>query len=200
LIGIKRVIENLEELAYLLLTDYRRRHLFSVRDFSLMLAEKHDVDPTKCEIAAISHDLFRDVNSLKLLRMAKAYRIEINHIERVHPVLLHGKVSAEFLRRRFGIEDEEILYAVAYHTSGHVSFDKIGKILFVSDSVEMTRDYPGVDELRRIAMMDLEEAFFQVLKNKITYAVRKDYLLLPETVEVWNKVVSLRGGKLEEEE
>lgn len=200
MIEVKRVIENLEELAHLLLTDNRRKHLFSVRDFSLILAKKHAVDSIKCEIAAISHDLFRDVNPLKLLKMAKAYRINMSHIEKLHPVLLHGKVSAEFLKKRFVIEDEEILCAVAYHTSGHVNFDKIGKILFISDSVEMTRDYPGVEKLRQIAMIDLEEAFFQVLKNKITYAVKKNYLLLPETVKVWNKIVFLRGGRFEEEE
>jgi len=159
----------------------------------------YGADLNKIELAALSHDLFRDVPPRKLLKMAWAYGLKISELERTHPVLLHGKVAAEFLKRRFNVEDEEVLNAVAYHTSGHVSFGTVGQILFIADSLEFTRDFPGVNELRRIAFRNLEEGFFQVLKNKIFYAVGKNYLLIPETVELWNSILMKRGGLIDEE-
>lgn len=108
----------------------------SVVEFSRKLGEIYGADLNKIELAALSHDLFRDVPPRKLLKMARAYGLKISELERTHPVLLHGKVAAEFLKRRFNVEDEEVLNAVAYHTSGHVSFGTVGQILFIADSLE----------------------------------------------------------------
>jgi predicted HD superfamily hydrolase involved in NAD metabolism len=193
------ITNELESIMERLLSRKRINHVRSVVEFSRKLGEMYGADLNKIELAALSHDLFRDVPPRKLLKMARAYGLKISELERTHPVLLHGKVAAEFLKRRFNVEDEEVLNAVAYHTSGHVSFGTVGQILFIADSLEFTRDFPGVNELRRIAFRNLEEGFFQVLKNKIFYAVGKNYLLIPETVELWNSILMRRGGLVDEE-
>ncbi|HBU00761.1 MAG: Metal dependent phosphohydrolase [Thermotoga petrophila] len=193
------ITNELESIMERLLSRKRINHVRSVVEFSRKLGEMYGADLNKIELAALSHDLFRDVPPRKLLKMAWAYGLKISELERTHPVLLHGKVAAEFLKRRFNVEDEEVLNAVAYHTSGHVSFGTVGQILFIADSLEFTRDFPGVNELRRIAFRNLEEGFFQVLKNKIFYAVGKNYLLIPETVELWNSILMKRGGLIDEE-
>ncbi|MBC7123670.1 MAG: hypothetical protein H5T94_10635, partial [Pseudothermotoga sp.] len=41
-------------------------------------------------------------------------------------------------------------------------------------------------DLRKLAEQDLDEAVIQTLRNKICYAVKKEYLLFPQTVEMWN--------------
>lgn len=193
------ILSDLETLLGRLLTEKRRFHVFSVVEFARKIGEAYGVDMERLEMASLAHDLFRDVSPRRLLRMARAYGLKVSEIERYHPVLLHGKVAAEYLRRRYRVEDEEVLMAVAYHTSGHVSFGEIGKILFVADSIEPTRNFPGVESLRRIVFQSLEEGFSQVLKNKIFYAVGRDLLLLPETVELWNSVLTKKGGRVDEE-
>jgi len=193
------VIDELEAILNRVLSKKRIVHVKSVVDFSKRLGEIYNVDLNRLELAALSHDMFRDVPPRKLLKMSRAYGLKISDLEKAHPVLLHGKVAAEFLKRRFGVDDEEVLIAVAYHTSGHVGFREIGKILFIADSLEFTRDFPGVDALRKIAFRNLEEGFFQVLKNKIFYAVGRDLLLIPETVELWNSILMSRGGHVDEE-
>lgn len=170
----------------------RKEHILSVRDFALTLAHLYGVEPRRVEVAALAHDLFRDVSPEILLRIAGLWGVEITGIERRHPVLLHGKVAAEFLRWRFCYDDKEVLNAVAYHTSGHPEFEEIGKILIVSDTVSYDRNFPDVEELRKIAFRNLETAYREVLKNRITYALESGKFLLEMSVRAWNKVVERR--------
>ncbi len=186
---------ELMKLLEIMVTENRRRHILAVRDFALLLSYIHNSEHFKVEIAALSHDLFRDVEKEKLLRLSEIWKIDTTLIERKHPVLLHGKVAAEFLKRRFGVVDREILLSVAYHTSGHPDFGKIGKIITVADTVSYDRDFPVVDELRKKAFSDLEEAFYMVIKNRLNFALNKDRYILEMGMKTWNSIVDRRGMK-----
>lgn len=48
----------------------------------------------------------------------------------------------------FGIEDEDILSAIRYHTTAKPGMNILEKIIYVADVIEVGRDYPGVDDLR----------------------------------------------------
>ncbi|KUK03847.1 MAG: Metal dependent phosphohydrolase [Thermotoga sp. 50_1627] len=155
----------------------------------------HCINEERVTVACLAHDAFRDVSTSKLLKIARAYGIEPNGMELAHPVLLHGKIAAEYLKRRFKIEDREILEAVAAHTSGKPNMGEIAKIVFLADSLEETRVYEGVEDLRRLAEQDLDEAVIQTLRSKVCYAMKKEYLLLPETIEMWNWLLQNKRPK-----
>ncbi|WP_448531082.1 bis(5'-nucleosyl)-tetraphosphatase (symmetrical) YqeK [Pseudothermotoga sp.] len=192
---MRHVVEELVRALNLLVTTRRRRHVYSCCDFARKLARLHHVDEEKVTVACLAHDAFRDVPTSKLLRIAKAYGIEPKGMELEHPVLLHGKVAAEYLRRRFKIEDRDILEAVAFHTSGKPNMGEIAKIVFLADSLEETRAYEGVEDLRRLAERDLDEAVIQTLRSKVCYAMKKEYLLFSETVEMWNWLLRNKRSK-----
>ncbi len=185
----ERLISKLKHLASKLTSADRYRHTVSCVNFGLKLAERHNVDKEKVKIACLAHDLFRDFDPEILLKIALYYAIPINEYEFAKPTLLHGKISAEYLRRRFEVGDEKLLIAISHHTSGHKSFDAIGKILFLADSLEEGRNYDNVEKLRQLAYEDLEKALLEVLENKICYAVKRGYMLLPETIEMWNELI-----------
>jgi predicted HD superfamily hydrolase involved in NAD metabolism len=168
-------------------------HILMVRDFSLILSYINGVNPKRVEIAAVAHDLFRDVPPRRLLKIAEVWGINIEDVERKHPVLLHGKVAAEFLKKRFGCKDLDILNAVAYHTSGHPNFGNVGKILVVSDTIGFDRNFDDVENIRKLALKDLDLAFREVLKNRIIYAIKTGRYLLPKSVETWNRLVEVVG-------
>ncbi|AEH50665.1 bis(5'-nucleosyl)-tetraphosphatase (symmetrical) YqeK [Pseudothermotoga thermarum] len=183
------LISELRNLAFHFLTPSRYNHAMKCVEFGLKLAEIHKIDKQKVEISCLAHDLFRDFPPNILLKLASRYGIVINDYELVNPVLLHGKVAAKYLERRYQLRDEKLLLAVAYHTSGHKDFDEVGKILFLADSLEESRDYESVQELRKLAMEDLKEGLLKTLANKICYAIQRSYLLLPETIEMWNELI-----------
>ncbi|MEN3007514.1 bis(5'-nucleosyl)-tetraphosphatase (symmetrical) YqeK [Pseudothermotoga sp.] len=183
---MQQIVEKLSQLLNLLVGPKRLRHILSCSEFARKLAKIHKIDEQKVLLACLSHDMFRDIPAPKLLRMAKAYNIEPSELELKHPVLLHGKIAAEYLKRRFKIEDVEVLEAIAYHTSGRADVSSVAKIVFLADALEENRVYEEVEELRKLAEHDLDEALIRTLRSKVCYAMKKEYLLLPETIEMWN--------------
>ncbi|MCX7812942.1 MAG: bis(5'-nucleosyl)-tetraphosphatase (symmetrical) YqeK [Pseudothermotoga sp.] len=183
---MQQIVEKLSQFLNLLVGPKRLRHILSCSEFARKLAKIHKIDEQKVLLACLSHDMFRDIPAPRLLRMAEAYNIEPSELELKHPVLLHGKIAAEYLKRRFKIEDVEVLEAVAYHTSGRAGVSSVAKIVFLADALEENRVYEEVEELRKLAEHDLDEALIRTLRSKVCYAMKKEYLLLPETIEMWN--------------
>lgn len=67
--------------------------------------------------------------------------------------------GAEFVRENydlFGIDDEEILDAIKYHTIGNGNMSVLSEIVYLADAIESERDWEGVETtgnwLRRIWM------------------------------------------------
>ncbi len=170
----------------------RTAHIERMEEDAVNLAKIHDLDLQRLLVCVDSHDLFRDVLPQKLFKIAQIWNLNITNVEKFSPLLLHGKVAAEYLKRRFEINDKEILDAVAYHTSGIPTESPIVMAMFILDSTESGRDFEGIDELREISSRSLREGFEAIVKNKLIYAVTNNLLVLPETVETWNYI---RGVK-----
>jgi len=169
----------------------RLKHTMGVLDYSILLAEKHTEESFPVKIAALYHDAYRNHKKKELLQIAKKNNLEITSEEQFNPVLLHGKLAANDLKNRYPTLSrlDEIAQAVRYHTSGYNFASKIGKIVFIADSLEKNRIYPGVDELRKLSVEDLNSAFFLILKGKIRLALEKKHLVLKETINAYNQTI-----------
>ncbi len=183
------IIKDLKKLVNVLVSPDRLEHVKGVVDFCMRLSKRYNLDPEKLTIMALSHDLFRDLEPRRLKNMAIGYGIEITELLEKKPILLHGFIATEFLKRKYGINDYDMLLGVGYHTSGHPDFGVYSKALALADSLELSRIYEKVNQLREIAFYDIDIAFIEVIRNKITYAVNKNLYLLPQTIETWNKIV-----------
>ena len=71
--------------------------------------------------------------------------------------LLHAKTGAAVARVRFGVPPE-IENAIRWHTTGKPDMTTLEKVLYMADYIEPARDFDGVDELRRLAYIDLDAA------------------------------------------
>jgi len=177
-----RLVETVRSL----LSDERWYHTLCVVEWCTKLAKRFELDWKKCALVGLLHDMFRDTEVEKLVKMARVYNITPTRFERAHPVLLHGKVAAEYAKRTLEI-DEEMYMAIAFHSSGHPELGGIGKALVVSDSVAKDREYEDVETLRCESLKDLNTAYIKVIAQKITYAVERRLYVLQETVETWNE-------------
>ncbi|WP_456398481.1 bis(5'-nucleosyl)-tetraphosphatase (symmetrical) YqeK [Mesoaciditoga sp.] len=182
----ERVIERLREYRKYMVSRQRAAHIQRMEEDAVKLSEIHNLDLEKILVAVCAHDLFRDVKGEKLLKVAKIWKINVTQEERSFPLLLHGKVASEFLKRRFDVKDQEILDAVAFHTSGMATNSRIVKALVVLDTLEHGRNFPGVDTLRECAKRSLDDGYKGVIKNKIKYALDNDFVVLVKSVETWN--------------
>jgi predicted HD superfamily hydrolase involved in NAD metabolism len=187
-IGYDLLTEAVREKAEETCSPERLEHISGVERLAKRLSVVHNSDPFKAALAALSHDLFRDADGDELMRKAVSYGIEPSDIERNFPILLHGKVAACFLNEEFGLQGD-VFEAVYWHVSGIPGMCMLGKILMIADISEESRSFPEALQIRVAAEADLEKSFVDVIRLKITWAVKSGSLLLPETVWTWNELL-----------
>jgi 2-amino-4-hydroxy-6-hydroxymethyldihydropteridine diphosphokinase len=131
--------------------------------------------------AGYLHDVLRDGDD-------EALRERVDPEFRELPAkILHGPAASRRLREE-GVEDEELLHAVAYHTLGSAGFGKLGCALYAADFLEPGRESKGVwrSKLRKRAPSDLHGVVREILAARIGYLVERGRPLHRATCEFWN--------------
>jgi len=182
------LIEVVRERARRMCSEERLKHVLGVERLARKLSRIYGVDSSKAGLVAVSHDIFRDYDEDELIRLSIFFGIETTEIERIAPVLLHGKIAASYLREEHGVE-EDVFQALYWHVSGIPGMTLLGKILMVSDVGEEGRSFPEALQIRKAAELDLEKSFADVIRLKIAWAIKTGSLLLPETVWTWNEIL-----------
>ncbi len=167
----------------------RFQHTLGVMEAAGTLAKQYGADIYKTSAAALLHDYAKDFSKEELLIYVEKYSIETDHILELAHQLLHGKVAASIAAHEFGIEDEEVLLAIEYHTTGRKGMSMVEKIIYLSDFIEPGREYPGVETLRKLALEDLDKAVLQALTNTMIYVLRTGKLLHHNTLEARNEML-----------
>lgn len=150
------------------------------------LAQAHGLDEDKAEFAGLVHDIARALSKEELLAVARRYEIPVSNVDRARPYLLHAQVGAHLLPETLGVDDPEVIDAVASHTFGRVGMTDLDKVIYLADTIEPSRGFAGVDELRATARRDLDEAMRVAYRLAINHLTEKGRPLHPRTVEVWN--------------
>lgn len=159
----------------------RRIHTRGVRKTAVKLAKRYGEDPEKAAVAAMFHDMCRGMDRKLLNECVKEFDLPKKYEN--HESLAHGKIAAELMKRRYGIRDEDILNAVRYHTTGRAGMSQLEKIIYLADSIEPGRKYPGVSRLRRLARKDLDKAVLFSLDNAVAHVKRRKVKLDKDTLE-----------------
>ena len=104
--------------------------------------------------------------------------------------LLHALLGAELVREELGIEDEQVLRAVACHTTGEAAMTTLDKVVYLADVIEPGRRFPGVERLRELAWRDLDAAVLAALRGSVADLVRTGRKVDRRTLEA---IASLEG-------
>ena len=155
-----------------IIPEARRKHTEGMLETALHLAELYGVDKDKVEIAATCHDMYRLLDSEDINRQIVKYGVDERYLN--NPSLAHSKIATNALIKDFGMEDEDILNAVNYHTTGRESMSKLEKIIYLADAIEPGRPFPGVDEIRALAEVDLDLGVLAMLKHSVNHLKEKN--------------------------
>ncbi len=161
----------------------RYGHTLRVADTAEDLARVHGLDPDRARLAALLHDAAREVSSGEFLELAEGWNLPVGGPERESPKLLHGPIAAELARRELGVEDGEVLDAVREHTTGVPGMGPLSLVLYVADKIEPARDYPSVENLRRLARLDLRGTAAESLRRSIVHNEERGRPTHPASVE-----------------
>jgi len=150
-------VEELRCVSYSMVKAKRLPHIRGTEETAVTLAERWGADPEKLRRAAILHDCTKYISLAEHLEICDRYGIELDELERTSEKLLHSKSGAALAKYMFG-QDEEIFTAILYHTTGRANMTLAEKILYLADYIEPCRDFPEVEEMRRLARENLDQA------------------------------------------
>lgn len=162
----------------------RYDHSVRVAQMCEFLCNKYDLDAEKGYLVGIGHDMCKEMSDSDLIEIASRDGDPITDYEKSKPSLLHGRAAAVYMKEKFGIEDSEILEAVANHVSGKEGIGPIGMVLFLSDKIEPSRPQ-STDEYRaNLFKLSLMEMYYSVIKENYEYISSKGYDVYPGTYEM----------------
>lgn len=125
-------------------------HCAAVAELMMEIAPAIGAPPERAAAAGYLHDLCRTLSKRVLLARAEAFGLPIPEAWRAQPVLLHGPVAAETVRRDFGLQDPEIYEAIYWHTLGRPGMGLLAQALYLADFAEPNRKNPEAAQTRAV--------------------------------------------------
>lgn len=170
-------------------SEHRYIHTLGVIKAAVNLAKKYNEDEESAYMAALLHDYAKNFSEKQLKEYIADNNLDIDEIMLNAYQLLHGKVAAHIAKNEFNIQNDDILNAIEYHTTGRQKMSKLEKIIYLADFIEENRTYSGVEELRKVADENLNKAVLQALNNTIKYVLSLEGLLHLNTIEARNSLL-----------
>ncbi len=163
-------------------------HTIGVMETAITLAKAYGEDSKKAEISAILHDVakYADVDWMK--RIVIEQKLDERLLD-WNAEILHGPVGAWIAQTEFGVEDESMLNAIRYHTTGRANMTKFEKIIYVADMIEPNRKFDGVETLRNLAAKDLDEAFRECVMHTLRFLITSEQAIYPVSIECYNSLM-----------
>lgn len=159
----------------------RFEHTLRVADLAIKLAIHYGVDVDKTWLAAILHDLKKNISLDDNDRLVKKYGLDDKYIGNKN--LSHSKLAAVVSRDKLGIDDEDILNAIAFHTTGRANMSMLEKIIFVADTCEEGRTYKEASMLRKQAFEDIDGVCIFILEFLKASVESKGLVLDEDTIK-----------------
>ena len=160
----------------------RLKHTADVVICALKKAKEEGLDIEKVKLACTLHDVAKYLD----------YKLfdGFNLPQGVPNPVVHAFLGAFIAERYLKIQDQEILDAIRYHTSGKANMTKLGKLVFVADMIEEGRNYEGVEKLREIyENFDLDTCFIECLKEEYIHLLNKGQEIYIETKNAFDYYV-----------
>lgn len=174
---------KIQKKLYKKLDSHRYQHTLGVMYTCAALAMVHGVDLGKAQTAGLLHDCAKCIPNEKKLKLCKKHEIPVTPFEKENPFLIHAKLGAYLARKKYKVEDEEILSAIRCHTTGKEAMTALEQILFIADYIEPTRSTaPHLERLRRLAFQNLDQCTYEILRDTLTY-LRQSPQKIDETTE-----------------
>lgn len=158
--------DELRPIALSYLKPKRMPHVLGTEQEAVRLVRRYGGDETQARIAALLHDCTKKLDMAQQLALCERYGIMLDELEQKALKLLHSKTGAAIARDVFGVEDA-VYDAILYHTTGKPDMTRLEKIIYLADYIEPTRDFPGVDELRKTVYEDMDKGLLMGLTMTI---------------------------------
>lgn len=165
----------------------RYEHTLGVMHTAACLAMKYDIQlMDKALLAAILHDCAKCIPHEEKVQICKDNAIKMNDAESMNPELLHAKVGAHLAKTKYGIEEQDILDAITFHTTGKPEMSLLEKIIYIADYLEPGRDKASnLPIVRKLAFDNIDKCLFVILRDSVDYLKTRNIPIDPMTEDTF---------------
>lgn len=168
------------------LKDTRYIHTLGVVSVAKKLANLNGISEEKAELAALCHDIAKNMPKEEMLNLIKENNIKLSEDEKLSPQLWHSILAPIVAKRELAVEDEEILEATRWHTTGKENMSKLEKIIYIADMIEPSRNFEGVEEIRKQTIENLDKGVLAGLNHTIAFLLSQNALIDINTIKARN--------------
>lgn len=171
------------------LKESRFIHTLGVVSVAKKLAEINGVSEEKAEMAALCHDIAKNLSIDKMREIIKENNVILSEDEKNTPELWHSILAPVVAKNELNITDEDILSAIRWHTTGTENMSKLEKIIYIADMIEPSRRFEGVEQIREATLKDLDEGVLQGLTHSTEYLLSSGNLVDINSVKARNYLI-----------
>lgn len=185
-VDINLIVQIREQMKKELLPD-RYEHTLGVAYTAACMGMVYNEDPLKCELAGLLHDCAKNMSEEELISACRTAGIRLSREELLSPKIIHSIYGAYLVKARYGIDDEDIINAVRYHTTGRPSMSTLEKIIFISDFIEPLRTKAGcLKDARKLAFKDIDRCMHLILVDTFEFLNSAGKHVEKNTVDAYN--------------
>lgn len=176
----------------------RFNHTLGVVGEAVRLAPLFGVDAKKARVAALLHDCAKNLDESSgddLFVICNRYGVNLDDCARNEKALVHAYLGAAVAYKDYGVDDNEILEAIYYHTTGRANMTPLEKLIYIADMTEPGRTIEQAAEIRRLVEFNVDEALIYAIGCSIKHVIRKGTLIHPDSVYALNYLISHRRDK-----
>lgn len=153
----------------------RYQHTVDTVLTALKLNDVWGVPSDKVFVATLLHDCMKDVDFVHKGVPEDTFGTLVMHA-------FNGAMEAKI---NYGIEDEDILNAIRYHTTCRPQMSKLEKLVYLADMIEPSRVYPDLDAIRQIAYRDAEQGFLAAFGSAYKHINNSIKNIYPLTIDAY---------------
>ena len=168
----------------------RFTHTLGVVEMAEKLADIYKADVEKCKLAALLHDICKEMDMEYIKTICKNnFLNELSEEDLENNEILHGFAGAYYVKNELGINDKEILSAIKYHTVGAENMTSVEKIVYIADAIEYGRNYPSVVKIREETFKNLDRGILMEIEHKEKYLESIGKKSHPNTDELKKEII-----------
>ena len=185
--NIEKIKEDLKQI----LSEKRYIHSIGAMEKAIELAKTYGEDEEKSALTALTHDIAKEMTIEEYYKYAEENNIKLSKDDKMCTSVLHGIIGADIVKKKYGFTDE-MCRAIYYHTTGITNMTLLGKIVYVADKIEDSRDYPEAEDLRE--KFNQCESLDEFILYDIDYytlpkMIEKKKVIHPNTINVRNEII-----------
>lgn len=190
-------IDAITELVKSKLSQKRFQHTLAVSKLAQELAIHYQVNTDDALWASILHDITKEEKKAIQLQNIKKSDIILDAVFYENENLHHGFTAYLFAKNELYIENEDVLNAIRYHTTGRENMSMLEKIIYVADACSYDRTYKEAEAIRKLSFEDIDESVFKIIEFTVNSLIEKRMLIAMDTISCYNSLLLGRGKRNE---